>query len=125
MRIDGPVVKHESPNASTRKHFKPRSRGALVIIGGAEDCANKRKSLRAFVQLAGGAKARIVIIAVAAADPAAVGAIYTRIMQDLGAKELGLGIDENTAIIVRDNQFTILGEGSTSWTNSARRPSKH
>jgi cyanophycinase len=34
--------------------------------------------------------------------------------------ELGIGIDENTAIIVRDNQFTVLGEGSVTVMDGKR-----
>lgn len=89
-------------------------RGTLVIIGGSEDKGGERVILRRFVELAasaaprprpeglgphpvddaarhsGGGGARIAIVTSAADQPEAVGETYTRIFQDLGAREVSV-----------------------------------
>src|SRR4051812_8675371 len=60
--------------------------GPLVIIGGAEDRNGECNVLGAFVRLAGGAKANIVIMTVASEFPDEVGAAYEELFLKLGAK---------------------------------------
>jgi cyanophycinase len=62
-----------------------RSRGALLLIGGAEDKVGSQAVLRHFVSLAGGAAARIVIIAAASSYEDLVGRRYITIFTGLGA----------------------------------------
>ncbi len=58
--------------------------GALLLIGGAEDKVGSRTILRRFVQLAGGATARIAIIATASALFDYVSQRYAKLFTDLG-----------------------------------------
>lgn len=60
------------------------SHGPLVIIGGAEDKQGECKILREFVRLAGGLKARIVVMTVATELPREVGYEYVRVFEQLG-----------------------------------------
>jgi cyanophycinase len=61
------------------------TRGALLLIGGAEDKVGSRAILRHFVALAGGQAARIVIIAVASSFEDLVGRRYMSLFSGLGA----------------------------------------
>lgn len=63
----------------------PAQRGALLLIGGAEDKVGSRTILSRFVQLAGGAAARIAVIATASAFHDIVGARYVALFTALGA----------------------------------------
>lgn len=55
---------------STNGHQAPGKRpGLLIAIGGAEDKTRERKILRRFVEAAGGARAKIAILATASALP--------------------------------------------------------
>jgi cyanophycinase len=58
----------------------------LVIVGGAEDHSGECRILRTFLKLAGGAKARILIMTVASGEPEAVGIAYVTVFRRLGAK---------------------------------------
>src|SRR4051812_25946196 len=60
--------------------------GPLVIIGGAEDRKGECGILRALIRLAGGAKARLVVLTVASDDPAVVGGQYLEVFQRLGVR---------------------------------------
>jgi cyanophycinase len=62
--------------------------GMLMLIGGAEDKIGKRAILRRFVELAGGAEARIAIIAAASEIHGIVGQTYQRIFGELGASDV-------------------------------------
>ena len=62
--------------------------GALVIIGGAEDKTGEMKILREFVQLAGGEKARIVVVTVATETPLEVGAEYIDVFERIGVTDV-------------------------------------
>jgi cyanophycinase len=66
----------------------PGTSGPLVVIGGAEDRAGEARILRAFVQLAGGGKGRVVVVTVASEDAAAVGAEYVGAFRRLGSKDV-------------------------------------
>jgi cyanophycinase len=67
--------------------------GPLVIIGGAEDRQGESVVLREFVRLAGGAGARVVVIAVASEQQATLTGIYAEVFKRLGAGEVrALGV---------------------------------
>jgi cyanophycinase len=67
-----------------------QTRGVLLLIGGAEDKAGSRVILRRFVHLAGGATARIAIIATASAYQDLVGQRYAALFSALGAAHVEL-----------------------------------
>lgn len=68
--------------------------GQVFIIGGAEDREGEAGILREFVSLAGGARARIGIIAVASENASEVAASYAKVFRRLGAAQAqGLKID--------------------------------
>ncbi|MFL6227188.1 MAG: cyanophycinase [Pyrinomonadaceae bacterium] len=70
-------------------------RGAVVIIGGAEDRAGGAEILREFVRLAGGAGARISIVATASEIASEIAADYTDVFRRLGAAQVNdLEIDD-------------------------------
>src|SRR5215211_4605700 len=62
--------------------------GVLVAIGGAEDKLGHRTVLNHFVQLAGGRRARIAVIATASSLGEEILGLYRRIFTDLGAAEV-------------------------------------
>ncbi len=59
--------------------------GHLIVIGGAEDKIRDRVILSRFVALAGGATARIAVVATASSFAAEVGERYREVFTDLGA----------------------------------------
>ncbi len=61
---------------------------SLLIIGGAEDKVGRATVLRRFVRLAGGRKARIVVIPTASSFPDEAVEAYTTIFSRLGAPEV-------------------------------------
>ena len=61
---------------------------SLLIIGGAEDKVGRTTVLRRFVGLAGGSKARIVVIPTASSVPDEAAETYTAIFSRLGAPEI-------------------------------------
>jgi cyanophycinase len=65
-----------------------REAGPLIVIGGAEDRKGPCTILNEFVRLAGGARARIVVLPVASEYPQEVGAEYLECLQRLGAKQV-------------------------------------
>lgn len=64
------------------------ARGMLMLIGGAEDKVGNRAILRRFVELAGGASARIAIIAAASEIHGIVGQTYHRIFSEIGVQDV-------------------------------------
>ena len=66
------------------KHY----RGQLVIIGGAEDRTSEPTVLAEFIRLAGGDRARIVVLPVASQHPEEVGGSYHEVFERLGAAEV-------------------------------------
>src|SRR4051812_30650268 len=64
------------------------NRGALMAIGGAEDKMKARRFLTAFLDLAGAAQARIVVIPAASLQAGRVGELYHALFRDLGAAEV-------------------------------------
>src|SRR4029450_11286572 len=61
--------------------------GVLVAIGGAEDKLGHRTILNHFVQLAGGRRARIAVIATASSLGDEILGLYRKVFSDLGAAE--------------------------------------
>ncbi|HEV7889977.1 MAG TPA: cyanophycinase [Pyrinomonadaceae bacterium] len=72
---------------SKRKKAESRA-GRLVIIGGAEDRDGQSEILREFVRLAGGARARVVVISVASDAPAEVASVYVKTFKRLGVRDV-------------------------------------
>ncbi|HYN16894.1 MAG TPA: Type 1 glutamine amidotransferase-like domain-containing protein, partial [Actinomycetes bacterium] len=62
--------------------------GVLVAIGGAEDKLGHRTILNRFVQLAGGRRARIAVIATASSLGDEILGLYRKVFTDLGAAEV-------------------------------------
>ncbi|MGG6293056.1 cyanophycinase [Leptolyngbya sp. AN02str] len=62
--------------------------GPLIIIGGAEDKEGNCTVLREFVRLAGGTKARIVVLTAATSMPREAGDDYTRVFERLGVEDV-------------------------------------
>lgn len=65
-----------------------KTRGQLIIIGGAEDKEGECKILREFVRRAGGVNARIVVMTVATELPREVGENYIKVFERLGAEDV-------------------------------------
>lgn len=74
--------------------------GTLLLIGGAEDKIGSRMILRRFVQLAGGPRARIAVVAAASNFPEYVGRRYNEVFTALGAAEVTL-LDLRTRELAR------------------------
>ncbi len=62
--------------------------GVLIAVGGAEDKLGRRTVLRRFLALAGGARARIVVVPTASALGSEVFDLYFSIFRTLGAAEV-------------------------------------
>lgn len=62
--------------------------GTLVIIGGAEDKDEKCLILKRFVELAGGAKGRLVVMTAAASKPRTSGERYRLLFRELGVDDV-------------------------------------
>lgn len=74
------------------------SKGKLMVIGGAEDKEGPCLILRKFLDLAGGDKARLVVLTAATQSPEEVGKMYRKIFTGLGCKEVELfDVDDRTA----------------------------
>lgn len=67
-----------------------QKRGALVIIGGAEDRQGDCIVLREFIRCSGGLKARIAVMTAATSLPREVGDEYIQIFKRLGAESVQL-----------------------------------
>jgi cyanophycinase len=65
-----------------------QARGRLMAIGGGEDKKEDCRILKEFVRLAGGEKARIVIMTTATQLPEEVAAEYTEVFKRLGVKQI-------------------------------------
>ncbi len=64
--------------------------GTLLIIGGAEDKTGECAVLKKFVELAGGEKARLVLVTSATGQPLAAGELYCGLFTGLGAQEVAV-----------------------------------
>lgn len=63
-------------------------KGALVIIGGAEDTSGEMVVLREFVRLSGGPRARVVVMTVATEFPVEAGAKYIEAFEEIGVEDV-------------------------------------
>lgn len=93
-------------------------RGMIVAIGGAEDKEGNRDILRAFVELAGGANARIALIPTASSDPEDAANEYTQVFRELGVDEVRVveartpeAADSDQAVEVLSNATGIFISG--------------
>jgi cyanophycinase len=83
---NGPV---DSPGDGSTADQLPTARpGPLVAIGGAEDKLGRRSILSDFVELAGGADARIAVVPTASSLGSEVVDVYEAIFRKLGAREV-------------------------------------
>lgn len=62
--------------------------GTLVIVGGAEKKEGECVILRTFLELAGGADARIIVLTTATLEPQETGRLYTEIFARLGTRNV-------------------------------------
>ena len=85
---------------------------SLLIIGGAEDKVGRSTVLRRFVKLAGGRKARIVVIPTASSFPDAAVETYTTIFTRLGAPEV-VGVDPPSRPAVAADELVQAIENAT------------
>ena len=63
-------------------------KGKLLIVGGGEDKAGDSAVLKEFVRLAGGAKARVVVMTVATDLPGEIGDEYTEAFERIGVGQV-------------------------------------
>ena len=83
-----PLVPHALAQTSPTSPALPRRLGRLMPIGGAEDRMQDRVVLRRFVELCGGAGARIRVLSAASGDPQAAWRAYRAVFAELGATEV-------------------------------------
>src|SRR5215211_2994082 len=88
------------------------SKGKLVIIGGGEDKEGDCTILKEFVRLAGGAKARIVVMTVATDEPEDAGAEYKQVFKKLGVEDVH-AVDVSTRKDVHDEKALKIIEQAT------------
>ena len=75
--------------AQSQKMRTPQAtKTAILIIGGAEDKVHGREILHTFFCRAGAADAHIAIIPSASREPTIIGARYTNIFEEMGAKKV-------------------------------------
>src|SRR5918992_1230306 len=86
-----------APGEHPRAHLQPvvGTAGPVIIIGGAEDKRQDRAILSAFVELAGGAEASIVVISTASSFGERAADRYTELFRDLGAGQ-SVGVSPRT-----------------------------
>jgi len=77
---------------------------SLLIIGGAEDKVGRTTVLRRFVRLAGGSKARIVVIPTASSQPDEAVATYRAIFTRLGTPDI-VTVDPPSRPAAEDEAF--------------------
>lgn len=88
------------------------NRGALVIIGGAEDREGECIVLREFVRLAGGMKAHIAVMTAATSLPKEVGEDYIHIFGRLGAESVEVVDTRNRDDSVREDNIRVIEQAT-------------
>lgn len=88
------------------------NRGALVIIGGAEDREGECVVLREFVRLAGGRTARIAVMTAATSLPKEVGDDYIHIFERLGAESVQVVDTRNRDDSERKDSIRIIEQAT-------------
>jgi cyanophycinase len=106
-----------------------RRRPTLLIIGGAEDRVGKATVLRRFVRLAGGRKARIVLIPTASSFQDEVTAAYTEVFTRLGAPKPSVvnpqsrqDASDEAAVALLDDATGVFMSGGSQLKLSQRFP---
>jgi len=87
-------------------------RGALVIIGGAEDREGECTVLREFVRLAGGMKAHIAVMTAATRMPKEVGDDYINIFKRLGAELVEVVHTEHRDDSMRGDSLRVIEQAT-------------
>lgn len=95
----------ETPKAASQK-------GALIIVGGAEDREGKCLILREFVRLAGGTDAKIAVLTAATSAPREVGDMYTDIFKRLGVEHIEV-VDTRAREDAEDREMIQAIQGAT------------
>ncbi len=90
----------------------PSTTPTLFIIGGAEDRVGKASLLRQFVKLAGGRRARLVLIPTASSFQDEVVASYTEVFTRLGAPGVEV-VNPATRAEAHDPDLVALVDGAT------------
>jgi cyanophycinase len=88
-------------------------RGALMAIGGAEDKVKTRRILNAFLTLAGGSQARVVIIPSASMQPTMAGDLYQSLFENLGAASVEV-LHINSRLDAQDEACAGRLQGATA-----------
>ena len=89
------------------------TKGKLVIIGGAEDKTGDGVILREFVKIAGGAKAKIVVMTAATDHPEESAKEMIKVFKQLGAKDIQT-VDVSTRKDGEDEKSLELTEKATA-----------
>jgi cyanophycinase len=89
-----------------------QQRGALVIIGGAEDKQGDCVVLREFVRAAGGVKARIAVMTAATSLPKEVGDDYIHVFERLGAESVQVVHTEHRKDSEREDSLRIIEQAT-------------
>jgi cyanophycinase len=90
----------------------PSTTPTLFVIGGAEDRVGKASLLRQFLKLAGGRRARLVLIPTASSFQAEVVASYTEVFTRLGAPGVDV-VNPATRAEAHDPDLVSLVDGAT------------
>lgn len=101
---------HSSPQ--TLHHSFPACGANIVVVGGAEDRVRQKLILRRFVELSGGADAKILVVAVASETPEAIFEAYRRVFEKIGAREVR-GLVTTTRDELRQIDASVLLDGIT------------
>jgi len=87
-------------------------KGLLFVIGGGEDKEGDCTILAEFVRLAGGRKARLVVMTVATDEPQEVGGEYRKVFRRLGARSVRV-VDVSARSDATDKKLLAVLEQST------------
>jgi cyanophycinase len=89
------------------------SKGKLVAIGGGEDKKGESAILKKFIRLAGGSRARVVVMTVATDVPKESAAEYRRVFKKLGVEDLHV-VDVSIRKDALEEKALKLIEGATA-----------
>ena len=67
-----------------------KSKGTLVIIGGAEDKSGECRILKHSVEIIGGSNAKLTILTTATENPESVGNNYRQVFNELGVNNIDI-----------------------------------
>lgn len=89
------------------------ARGTLVIVGGGR--LEGTGIVEKFIELAGGAEKNFIIVPTAGGNRKQDGTL-----QDYKEGDLGIGLSEGTAIVVRQDTFEVMGKWKVAVHDNAR-----